>query len=720
MCEKNLTSQSLFRDFIGCWCQKYRGVDQRQRAYYWSWQSHNWYQTLQYLAKSHSNTLISDTTWWTLDPTPKSADEVGVDEMTYHDYLDPSSHPWDRYPDVCQQFASGLEHSSGTPTETKITQYSCAICTDEIGTPIVFNEMKQLYNDFDGPNPHTEESARQFQLSFVSGDALNRFVDRLVNQYNLDASQIRHDAELLLANINTMLKEKVIIAECPGNHPYHKECIREWYTIQKNMYQEQLQGIGLFAPLQGSNKVHQELQFGPFSCPLCRTMVSSVQVPPGEISTTLTGTFNYNLSPWKEGDQEIGPYRLRLGALVWYYPLRLQGSQFAGQLAIINDYVPASNSAMCNYGGCFNITPVFPEYQDTLTIPTSCVFDISFFELDVLPTRQQVTDIFSQPLSLQLSNPSVPPYCITEDLGLFDLQQAGQKDVVNMIRNISQSLQNPNLISHLTDLLTKHRLTTESSLSLTLGGGEERFTATQLLEKMLMAMGYYQSAKPLHNYFTPIMTLQQYVSILRNMLEELPETQNVSIPLAVLYRAIYYARAGYNILPLEQMQLLHPGLIQFFQVSSHLTNLPIDDRRIPHYQPPLRGEHKERKMESRVEEKKTVAQLIIEEQEHQRNREKRKKKSPKETQKRKKQRVERKKKEEKKEQDDIYLNNIRILKQGVEFLNRPAEEIAVGINVLTGYMESRGVNIRTTPLSSISEVIRTDIINRLVNVLLTL
>ena len=623
-CEQELIETSLFEQFIRCWCARTTEMDQETRnqwAFYWSWHSNNWAETLEYLdpaSKTWKQILDSDT-WWLWDPTPVSREEAGVDKQIWEAKLDPATAPWKRFEPVCDTFPKTepnlldfLQQLTGvlpppgpglekTEAQLEDEKASCVICTQDVGDEKLYNVLRADFLDFLAAqkvllsSPTFPDAVIQFQKSKGgrveqrgAGDGIKTatfdaaqpqtalYIRELVDRTGLNPNIVKHFALLFLSNPEQLSLSRGPVVRTVCQHGFHDACIYDWYLSQR--------GVTEFPTLQNVRVAESALplkgvrpKLGAFSCPMCRKQVTSVSVPGLADGGVALGQ---------------GEYNLQKGALVWVYDGRRPGGEFAGYLAVLEDFKADSPDQSCSFGGCFVVRPLLPR-GDGLSrdVPVPTVFDLSFLEFDILPTRNQVSEAFTPTLEQNLNFFRNHPFFTTEDIGYPDLLQHSRvrdPDVKAALQKQFDDLSSSFSDRRFTEeefpaLLEQHRRNTQSPLvNLRLGGDCVRLTATEMLEKIALYTGYYTSDPPVNIVLTKQLDTQPFIVALLDLVKRQPGLWSLRIHPVMIRLFIAYASGGHDILPSHSAVLLPALRSRYKSLPERIVPLPAH-RRTPLY-----------------------------------------------------------------------------------------------------------------------------------------
>lgn len=626
-CEASLNQQSSFAQFLSCWCAKNADMsreERRKRTYYWSWHAENWFDTLMYLSPepTPANILLASRPWWTWDPTPQSPQDAGVTQSEWEDWLDPSGSSWLKYAELCTQVDDASSQSriltqalaaiTGTPVSDRIvtqqemveTEIQCPFCRETFHHPAVMVALQRDFTEFAraaslplsrelsfGPDPL---SATVYRYQLARGAEVNadpatvqqcieqqdedayaqhvqidaaapltaHFIRTIAASANVDARHAEADVLSFLRHPYSSESKGLLVRGLPCGHLYHE---REAMTFASS-YRGRADTPIVYAPLAG-----REQSYAPFQCVTCRRVVDQLQDPESQQIRSLREPV-YELKEISRQDAEWGPYRLRRGALVWYYPAgSAPGSPYSGQLGILRDFVPVGDQ--CDYGGCFIIDALLPQQQPSVQVPVGTVFDLSFFEQDRLPTREQVSHAFSRNLSLYITPPFVrTPYFATENVGLADIthpesimfSDEERKTYQRKLDSIRTVVADASFRRRFAELWARHLTATESPLATTM-----RTTgvmgADALLDKMLLAMGYYASDHRPSLTVRPRIAVNTFVQALQawGSSEQNPQAMQLRVSPEALVVWTNYAANGYDIAP-EWSNIILPLAIQSF------------------------------------------------------------------------------------------------------------------------------------------------------------
>jgi len=790
-CESTLGEQSTFSEFIKCWCQHRQAPpsEKQQWAYYWAWQSHNWFETLVFLSGAPRATVLTTVKWWDLDPTPSSAEEVSVSPEVWEEKLNPANKPWERYENICTQFSDGeaaphdelldiLGEMLGgvvapAPPQREIeeSKFSCSICVQDIGDAQVYNYMRRdLLESLAEQGVHPVIQPPQFideakQSSWISSSEVQsaittyqverggtpgkdedgnptmtfdptnihtaEFIRQVAHAVGKSFEWVKHDVLLFLSNPSHFQIERGPIVHGACEHGYHDDCIFRWYQMQRSEFKQQQERAGIypFAKLRRVNQEQRERRLqprvnpalGPFACPVCRGSVKSVYVSPQEPAVRLAADYNTELS--QPTDAEWGPYRLLPNSLVWVYPTGHHlGGPFAGYLGILRGFRNNSSELKCSFGGCATVELLVPRLPPK-DFPISAVFDASFLELDMLPTRQQLGEEFIHTLGI---------YFLTDPLGYGDLAlnwNAASPDERAALRELFQGLQSAftdrSLRAELQTLLDNHRRHTESALARSVGA-DVRLNVDEFIRLVARHSGYYIHEPPIvmePRHFPG----SSFVDNLQQLTEDNPALQNMRVHPIGIRLFMIFASAGYDIMPDQSAVLLPILRTRYPALPSALQPLP--DRPIellPLSEPAAKkkeskGKRKESPSPAKKPKKhKKEHKEPKEEQKEKKPRKPRKPKEPKE--KVKKPRKPRKPKEEAAASSappSALSQNAAELLRRTTFLNRPTQDYVTALLALEGVFETMGFGMRNHLLTLQSPEIQDTIVNRLVTYLLS-
>jgi len=631
MCE-TLNPQSPFDVFLECWCRKtgkLEASEKRKRAYYWSWNSHNWYPTLCFLAFRNGASVPVDlgpeskTAWYAWDPTPISFPETGVSRQEFDRFLNPDQEPWDQYPNVCQSQKQELDWGPFLALfRSKGTQ--CVICQEAISIPEMHNALYkefQSWSQIRGLNPETWETKKQFldsERSRVPGHLQPLFP--WVSRDDLEKAI----AEFFQQGKGThgVTMSPILVPKCAPNatHPMHESCLCSWYQV-KGSYLEQLMGQTHFVPLRQGNakNKHQGLQpsnaLGVCSCPACRVPIHQVAYPelerPNLTYLPVSGSGNdYNLEPSPpNAESNIGPYRLVKGALVYYYPMNsFPGSPFAGIIGRLNRVVPDSELPEMEkwkgqFGNCLAIEPLFPKLKASLDLlPVAGVFDFAFFQLDLLPSRDDLQSLFSRTIREQLVSYTHVPEWFTENVGILDLAHSqlspapAQKNKDRIAAMESQM--GPFWLSQIQKWVADHQKYTTSPLI----PDTRAPIDSAFVRRLLLCMGYYQSfpnPRRLHLPSQAVLSVLDVASLVRQQEAAL---SNVKVTILHLYVWTVYAFAGWDVLPEASPAFVTVVRGRFPKIPSVLAPLlppTLETTRIPEYSNKDQGKRKHQETPTR-------------------------------------------------------------------------------------------------------------------------
>ncbi len=589
MCERQLNQHAPFVDFIRCWCHHTQNLDpgiRRQRAYYWAWQHANWFETLVYLTPS---TVLSTQPWWTWDPTPRSAEEASVDDATWRSDLDPAQTPWLHYADVCFQMHAGEDHTQQlqealasilgfvdqpvSQRELEELKQECVICSNELGSALLFN---LLHDDFqkwgaDSPAAYTRARLNAEGRPLTSTFELLRDWQR---QTQLPLEIVVRVSEAFFAEPTL---EAGLALVLPCSHAYHDKCAHEWSVMQETMHKDALGQVGgLFAPLKMPHDSAAVIRTKRFSCPTCRKPATSATVPPLGV-LPLQGVEGYKTTPTVNTDAEWGPYRLRKDALVWVYNVNAwPGGPYTGSLALLRSV--DTSSAPPKF-----VVETFPlGYR--WTVPMAAVFDVSFFELNMLPTRHELSTLMAQPFGTLLGGyfQNTPAF-FTEPIGFEDYTRARgldprETDTRAEYVKLIQAMADVDFDRTLATRLERHRAQTESPMLA--GVSVPRMDASALVAKMLDAMGWYQLPNPVNINF-PNFIGNDFVEFARKHQQQNTAWAQSNVHVMELARFIAYARSGYDLLPDHSAALLPEARLYWTHIPATLRPLVLDPRRTP-------------------------------------------------------------------------------------------------------------------------------------------
>ena len=590
MCEILPPSNAQFSTFIRCWCKATSTVlnplEQRKRAYYWAWQSHNWFDTVLYL-----QFLQYPNKWWLLDPTPNSPTEVGVDKLLWDAKLDPAKQPWMSYEDICSQFTKEEEEEEEALSlwdilqvaqiqeESKETEIGdCPICAEPVEDAALYNVLLEDYTAFQNEHGLQLDDFQAYQISkgatvdqqtgSVRIDPIDPLTAAFIRKYAKEGyPKTRQLVLTFLSNPNAFIETgPVVHGAC--KHAYHDECIFLWG--KKPQGGPRVRHPYVFAPLrieQGKkiaveSKILKEIpQFG---CPLCRQEIKNIYLQPQKELIPLA--LNYNFNPPNE--RVVGPYALRINSLVWVYRRgRYFGGTYAGEPGILIRYLhefPNQQQQPNNYrmdcdvsGGCFEVAMLMNNMQTDI-FPGAAVFDISFLETNVLPTRAAISQLFDRPLisTIRLLEQgrieNIPTY-ITEGIGFGDYA-ADEEHVAAFAPAHRQELDG--ILQHLTIYFTnaESRVTFEEHLqahrrneSPLVQRSQPELSARDMWQLIMKNSGYYRHEPPIIVH--PASRTKFINRALINAVNANPVLHNLTISLYALNVMLQYALAGFNLMP---------------------------------------------------------------------------------------------------------------------------------------------------------------------------
>lgn len=193
-------------------------------------------------------------------------------------------------------------------------------------------------------------------------------------------------------------------------HRTHEECLRDWSRQNKSA------GL-LYAPLRVPKEVQGKLLQFCAACPLCRQTIETAHrnAEPLRAEHLL-----YATPPYTQNDRRgIGPYRLQLGSLVWYYTAMEAGGTVAGNLGVLR----GGNFAPLAGGSLEDILFVEPlivkprtrgkavagTQAPTVQVLMSQVFDLSFLLFGLIPWRSDVDAVHEKrSLHQEIIDPPMP------------------------------------------------------------------------------------------------------------------------------------------------------------------------------------------------------------------------------------------------------------------------------------------------------------------------
>lgn len=631
MCEILPPAWSPFSSFIDCWCQatstSLQPSEQYKRAYYWSWQSHNWFDTVLYLQDTHP--LVKQ--WWLLDPTPQSANEAGVNRAVWDSKLDPHVQPWLLFKNVCSQFSAVYKEPNElkkdeTPEDltlwdileiAQIQEASeemdmdypdCPVCVEPVPDAAVYNRLLEDYTTFQNEQKLQLNDFRQYQLARgatvnekdeVTIDPIDPITAAFIRKYLGGQS---HNRQLIITFLSNPFRftETGPIVHGSCKHAYHDECIWLWGN---NPHQggPRVRIPYVFAPLkfeQGKQLAVETkiLKDTPqFGCPMCRKEIKNVYLEPHKKLLPLA--LNYNFNP--SNVRAEGPYALRANSLVWVYRRgRFFGGDYAGEPGILIRYLEQypNNDNQQTYrmdcdvsGGCLEVQMLMNGGQLEV-FPVAAVFDISFLETGVLPTRAQVSQLFDRPLisSIRVLEQgrveNIPTY-ITEGIGFGDyianpdhtaaFNPGHKLELDNRLEQLTRYFTNNRSFAEFAEHLQNYRANQQES---PLRGAErgEPLSVKDMWKLIMKNSGYF-----VHEPAIIVEPASRPRFISRQLIDAInanPVLHNITISLHTLNVMLHYAIAGYNLIP-NLSPVIIPVLKQTFPELpdvADLRRLPLD------------------------------------------------------------------------------------------------------------------------------------------------
>lgn len=174
-------------------------------------------------------------------------------------------------------------------------------------------------------------------------------------------------------------------------HSVHLQCASrlcmQSYEVSQSTHADVVKRM-LFAPLP---RVVRYVT-GNFTCPVCRADVEFRYSDSNNQSPT-----HYYHEQWEEETQEkvknqdLGPYRLRKGAVVWVYDkLHQPGHPEAGTIGKLVGFAAPTTVA----DKSLMDVQLFTDTVTVIQVPVFCVFDIAFLLCTGIPSRSQVMNIW--------------------------------------------------------------------------------------------------------------------------------------------------------------------------------------------------------------------------------------------------------------------------------------------------------------------------------------